>query len=157
MKTLIFGIGNTLISDDGIGIKVAEEIEKRLNGNDDIEIRYGSIAGLSILDEIDGYNDLVLIDSIKTENGEPGQLYKLDVKDFNTTSHLSHSHGIDFFTAIEVGKKFGYQIPEKITVYAIEIADNLTIEEKISPEVCKNIPHIVETIIEGLKKVKHIS
>ena len=150
---LIFGIGNTIIADDAIGIIIAEHIEKNLNGDRNrFDVKYGPIAGLSILDEINGYKNVILIDSIITEKGEPGEVYKLSDKDFNTTTHLSFSHGIDFFTAIEVGKKFEYDLPSDITVYAIEVKDNRTVKEELSPEVRNNIPNIIKQILEDINE-----
>ncbi len=149
MKTLILGLGNPILSDDGIGIRIVQELRKRVH---DVDIIEASIAGLSILDHITGYNRLILIDSIKTGKGNPGDIYKLKLEDLSTTSHLSSSHGIDFITAIELGKKTGYKIPKIIDIYAIEIEDNTTFYEGCTTRVEENIPKIVEKIIQDLER-----
>lgn len=146
MKTLILGIGNPILSDDRVGIKVAMEIKSRLRKGY-FDVKGASIEGLSILDEIAGYERLILIDSIKTGKGRAGDVYKLSVKDLGFTLHLSSSHGIDFATVIELGKKVGYEIPKIIDIYAVEIEDNTTFSEECTEKVKARIPEIADKII----------
>lgn len=150
MKTLIFGLGNTILSDDGVGIRIARELKKLRIENSELRIKEGSIGGLSILDEIDGYDRLILIDSIETSKGKPGEVYKLKAEDFNTVTHLSSSHGLDFLTTLKLGKKFGYKIPKIIDIYAVEIKDNITFNEECTEEVEASIPRVMQEIKDCL-------
>ena len=149
MKTLVLGIGNPILSDDGVGIKVAMEIKSRLRKGY-LDVKGTNIEGISILDEIAGYERLILIDSIKTGKGKPGDVYKLSLRDLNFASHLSSSHGVDFATAVKFGKGVGYKIPEIIEIYAIEVEDNTTFAEDCTPKVKLKIPMIVDEIIEAI-------
>lgn len=157
MKTLVLGIGNPILSDDSVGIKIAIEIENRLrekypeqNPPLEIKVKEVSIEGFSILDEIAGYDRLILIDSIKTGKRKPGDVYKLSIENLSFTSHLSSSHGIDLATVIELGKKLGYKIPQIIDIYAIEVEDNTTFAEECTQKVRIKIPMIVDEIIEAI-------
>ncbi len=149
MKTLVLGIGNPILSDDSVGMRVAMELKSR-PGKGYFDVKWASIEGLSTLDEIAGYERLILIDSIKTGKGKPGDVYKLSLRDLNFASHLSSSHGVDFATAVELGKKVGYKIPEIIEIYAIEVEDNTTFAEDCTPKVKLKIPKIVDEIIEAI-------
>jgi len=149
MKTLVLGIGNPILSDDSVGMRVAMELKSR-PGKGYFDVKWASIEGLSILDEIAGYERLILIDSIKTGKGKPGDVYKLSLRDLNFASHLSSSHGVDFATAVELGKRVGYKIPEIIEIYAIEVEDNTTFAEGCTPKVKLKIPKIVDEIIEAI-------
>ncbi|MCK4297448.1 MAG: hydrogenase maturation protease [Candidatus Marinimicrobia bacterium] len=150
MKTLILGLGNSILSDDGIGINIAHELEK-IRPPLPAEIREGSVAGLSILDEIDGYDKVILIDSIKTGKNEPGSIYRLKPEDFNSTSQLSNSHGIDFFAALKFGEKFGYILPKTIDVYAVEVEDNTTFNERCTSKVEASVSKLVQEIVRSLR------
>ena len=79
MRTLVLGLGNTILTDDGVGIRVAFEIEKLCSEPDVLE---ASAAGFRIVDDIIGYEKLILIDSIKTGNAKPGTLFKFTLEDF---------------------------------------------------------------------------
>lgn len=144
MKTLIFGLGNPILSDDGVGIRIAQELRNKL---DNVDVKEGAIAGLSILDEIQWYDRLIIIDSIKTKKGQPGQVYKLKLEELNTNKHLTSSHGIGLATAIELGRQVGYKLPQEIEIYAIEIENNTLFGEGCTSSIKKSIPEIVDRII----------
>ena len=127
MKTLILGVGNSILTDDGVGIKIAHKLKER---NPELEVTETSEAGIALLDLIVGYDKLIIIDSIKTEKGKPGELYKLELEALKPAVNLSSSHGIDIATAYEIGQRLGYRMPKYISIYAVEIKDNTTFGEK---------------------------
>ena len=145
MSTLVLGIGNSILADDGVGIKVARKLKK---GNPELEVIETSETGIALLDLIVGFDKLIIIDSIKTEKGKPGDLYKLDLEDLRPAKDLSSSHGIGIATAFELGKELGYEMPEHISIYAIGIKDNSTFGEDCTQEVEAKIPSITLQIIK---------
>ena len=145
MKTLILGFGNPILTDDAIGIRIAEELQGEFP---DITVEATSEAGLSILDEVTGYDKLVIIDSIKTGKGKPGELYKLTLEDLKPRSDFSSSHGLDIATAFKLGEKLGYPIPKQVSIYAVEVKDNTTFGEECTPELKQSMSLIIRQIIE---------
>ena len=145
MKTLVLGLGNPILSDDAVGIRIAQGLKEETPAQDVIGT---SEAGIALLDYAVGYDKLVIIDSIMTENGRPGELYKLELEDLKPGIGLSSSHGVDIATAFTLGKKLGYPVPRQVTIYAVEIADNTTFGEKCTQEVEDRIPLIVRQIVE---------
>lgn len=153
-KTLILGLGNPILADDGVGIEVVRRIKDRSKGRTDVDVMEASIGGLGLLDIVVGYEKLVVVDSIKTEGGSPGALYRLGLDDLERTIHTSSPHDTNFATAIEFGKRCGLSIPEHIDIYAIEIRDNTTFSEQLSPSVEKAVPQIVDTIVKEQFRVE---
>ena len=149
-KILIYGIGNPYRCDDTAGIKVAELLQNKTNKSN-ITIKSGSIDGLAMLDEILGYDRVIFIDSITTKDGKPGDIYKIKVNQIKNTPSLSASHGIDFVTAIEMGKKLGYKMPKNIDIYAIEIEDNTSFNEECTEKVRASIPETVNRIMKDIE------
>ncbi len=144
MNTLILGIGNPILSDDGVGIKIARKLKE---GNLQSEVVETSEAGLALLDLIPGYDKVIIIDSIKTEQGKPGEVYKLDLEDLKPTMDFTSSHGISIATALELGRMMGYKMPSCVSLYAVEIKDNVTFSENCTQEVEKRVPLITKQII----------
>jgi len=149
-KLLIYGIGNPYRCDDAVGIKAAEEIAKVVK-NPNIDIKSGSIDGTAILDEIIGYDWVIFIDSVKTEDGKPGDIYKIDPTSFRSF-HSFSSHGINFLTALQFGRQFDLKMPDRTDIYAVEIQDNDTFSEECTEKVKAVIPRLVEGVIKEIDK-----
>jgi len=148
MNTLILGIGNPILTDDGVGIKIARKIKER---NPELEVIETSEAGIALLDLIADYDKLVIIDSIKTGQEKPGKAYKLRLEDLKPAVDSASSHGVDIATAFELGRGLGYRMPKYISLYAVEIKDNTTFGEDCTEEVEEKIPFIISQIIEEEK------
>jgi hydrogenase maturation protease len=152
MKTLVLGLGNPILSDDGVGPRVAGELEGRVDDN--VTVMEASLAGLNLLDLLVGYNRVIIIDAIQTEGGRAGQIYRLDLETFKMTRHSLSTHDMDLATALELGKKLGLDLPQKIDILAVEVADTGRFSEECTPEVAEVIPVCAELIIQDLKENK---
>jgi len=150
MKTLVLGVGNPILSDDGVGIRVAHEVANQLNSTQ-VTVVETSAAGLSLLDSIVGYDRVIIIDAIQTEKGEAGQIYRMGAEDFSSTKHFVSPHQVNLATAMELGKMLNLAMPQEITVFAIEAKDITTFSEKCTPEVEKAIPEAVRMVLAELK------
>jgi hydrogenase maturation protease len=147
MKTLLLGLGNPILKDDSVGLKVVRELGEKV-AKKDIDIEEASLANIDLLELIGPYDRLIIVDSIKTREGNPGELYQLSLDDFRSTLHLSSPHDINLATALELGKRLGMHVPSEIRIYAIEIEDNQTFSETCTPSVGRAIPRIVEEIAQ---------
>ncbi|GAH17016.1 unnamed protein product [marine sediment metagenome] len=72
MKTLILGLGNPILSDDGVGFCVAGELRGRLS-QQEVTVMETSMTGLSLLDLLAGYDRAIIIDAIQAVGGKAGQ------------------------------------------------------------------------------------
>jgi hydrogenase maturation protease len=148
MKTLLIGLGNPILTDDGVGILVAREVKRQLSS---VEFLEASLAGISLLEDIAGYDRVVIIDSIKTGKGALGEMYKLRLEDLGKVAAPSFAHGVGLRTAIELGKRLGYIIPESLEIYAIEVKDNTTFHEGCTSEIETRIPELAQRIVKNLR------
>ena len=149
MKTLILGIGNTVLTDDGVGCKVAQRLAKKLRGRSDITVKETALSGLSLLDELTGYEWLIIVDAIQTKGGKPGTIYKLSPGDFKT-GRMAIIHDLGLFSTLELGRKLEMEMPREVVIFAIEAKDMATFSEKLSPEVEKAIPQAVEMVLKEI-------
>ena len=146
MKTLILGIGNPVLSDDGVGIRVAQEVSKRVC-DPQITVAEACHGGLFILDAVLGYDRVLLIDSIQTKEGTPGEVYRLRPSDLPLARHLSSPHQVDFITALELGKVLDLPMPERIDIIAVEAGEVTSFGERCTREVEQAIPVVVEMVL----------
>jgi len=150
-RTIIVGLGNPIVTDDGAGPRVAAELRGRIT-QPGVVIREASVGGLGLLDLIVGYDRAIIIDAIQTSGGRPGHIYRIAPADFDGTRHAASPHDAKFSTALKYGRKVGKRIPRRIDVFAIEAADVTTFHEGCTPEVEKAIPRCVEIILAELKE-----
>jgi hydrogenase maturation protease len=149
MKTLVLGIGNPILSDDGAGIRVAREVGKK-SDDPQITVSESSAAGLNLLDSIVGYDKVIIIDAIQTKKGKAGQIYRMKPEDFSFAKHLSSPHQINLVTALELGKMLDLAMPQEITILAVEAKDVSNFSERCTPEVARAIPEVVKMVLEDL-------
>lgn len=177
MKTLVLGLGNTILTDDGVGIYVTREIGKLINpvrsphqrcgiptfvgitsngvnGDTSIEIEESSLAGLNLLDLLTGYDKAIIIDSIKT-NDTVGKLYRLTPEDLRDTLHTSSPHEINLATALEMGRQMNLELPKEIIIYAINVQCNDVFGERPTSCMERLIPKIAERILSYERKDLH--
>jgi hydrogenase maturation protease len=137
---LLIGLGNDILTDDAVGMKVAREIAALdLPGVDVAEL---SVGGLTLMEAMIGYRRVVLIDAIMTRDGKPGAVYTLGLDDLPGTLNTASAHDTNLATALRAGREFGADLPadDKITIIAIEAEDVLTFGEQCTPAVEAAIP-----------------
>ena len=149
MKTLVLGLGNLILSDDGVGIRVVHEVANQVR-SPQITVSDANVAGLGLLDSIVGYDKVIIIDAIQTEKGQAGQIYRMGTDDFSQTKHFSSPHQINLATALELGKMLNLAMPKEITVLAVEAEDITSFSEECTPKVEKAIPEVVKMVLENL-------
>jgi hydrogenase maturation protease len=145
-RTLVMGVGNPILRDDGVGIHAVRELKKTITGVDFLE---ESLSGLELIEQFRGYERVVIIDAVKTQGGVPGEMYHLTPEDMPTLHGLS-PHDADFRTAIEYGKKFMGVMPA-IEIYGIEVENVTEYGETLTSEVERSLPGLIEKIKDKLK------
>jgi hydrogenase maturation protease len=150
MKTLILGMGNTLLCDDGIGIIMKRYLEKILNASADVDFCETSWGGFKIIDILKGYDYAVVIDSIKTGKALPGYIHHLKPNNFLPTLRLNSYHDINFITALKLAETFNVKMPHEIDIFAIEVVNTEIISEYLFPEIRDSIQKCSQEVIKLL-------
>jgi hydrogenase maturation protease len=149
MRTVIVGVGSSVLSDDAVGLFVARGLAGRLAGRSDVDIVENEEAGFTLLEDSLGYDRLVIIDSIVT-GAEPGTLFRFDLDDLGDTIHSGAPHGLNLATVLEFGRRQGLAVPEEVIVFAVEAADTLTLGEELTSEVAAAVNDVVDNILGDL-------
>jgi hydrogenase maturation protease len=151
-RILIHGIGNEILTDDGIGPKLVKRLKGDLHKKD-IDFETASVGGFELLECIQGYDTVIFIDAIRTRDGIPGTVYQLSPENFNTTIHLSNVHDVSFLTSIALGKKLGLNMPQFISIIAIEIVEDRVFDDNFSPQIQVKYEEIFNEVKEIAERI----
>jgi hydrogenase maturation protease len=146
-KTLVVGLGNPILTDDGVGIRAVRAAKARCQA-DDVEFAEVSVGGLRLLDVLAGYERIVLVDAIQTPAGEPGSANRLHVGDL-ASLHSGSTHDLSLTGALALGRSLGLSLADEgaIVIIAVEVEDVLSFGETCTPRVAAAIPRLAEMIL----------
>ena len=156
MKTLLLGMGNPILSDDAVGVRLARDIGKRLSGTTGLSIvEECSVGGLNILDIVSGFDRLIVLDSIRTVRGIPGEWHRFTSDALWDTMHLNNIHDVNFATALELGRRMGVSLPsgEDIHIFAVEVQDNETFSEVMTGVLERSYPVYLGGILMEIEEI----
>ncbi len=149
---LILGIGNDILTDDAIGPKIVKRLQEDLF-SDNISFLTAAMGGLEILEMIKNFQQVIIIDAIKTKNGIPGTVYYLTPDNFKETLHISSFHDVSFLTALELAKKLEISIPSRIDIIAVEIVEDLTFSNEFSKDIASKYNIIYQDVLKSVNEM----
>ncbi len=159
-RTLLLGMGNPILRDDSIGHELARRIAARLGPLPGLVVEPEcTVGGLNLLELVEGSDQLIVLDSIKTRGGRPGDWYRFEGGALHDTMNLSNVHDANFATAMELGRRIGMHIPAEsdIHVFAVEVCENLTFDEHLSPELQEALPGLCDEMLGEIERLLETS
>jgi hydrogenase maturation protease len=150
MKTLVLGLGNPIVSDDGVGLRVADTLKPLLANCPDIDVCEDYWGGLRLMERLVGYDRAVIVDAICT-GSPPGTIHHLAPGEIPTQRSAS-AHDVNLPTALELGRKAGMPLPpdSRVHLLGIEAADVINFSERCTPAVDAAIPQAVDKVMQIL-------
>jgi hydrogenase maturation protease len=152
-KILVLGLGNPILTDDGVGVRVAEAVRAALPPDTPIDVSEASVGGLGLMERLLGYDRVILIDALHNEKKIPGVIHRLSLDDLQTISPTQHSasaHDTSLVTALEMGERLGLPLPKEIIIYAIEVENITDFGEEPTPAVKQAIPKVAAAVLAEL-------
>ena len=146
MRTIIVGIGNPILGDDGVGIHVLRQLkDKGLDEN--IVLEEAFTGGLNLVDIIVGYERAILIDAVENRDDDPGMVYLMDALKMES-AHSTNPHDASFPEALELARKMGEKrLPSEIHLVGINIRAQYDFKDRLSEKVSNAIPEAVEKVL----------
>jgi hydrogenase maturation protease len=144
VKTLILGIGNPILRDDGIGPRIIRELQGQVSGPD-IMFEETSLAGINLMETLTGFDSAIIIDALQS-GGVPGEIRWLKPEDFKGIKTSSLQHSVGLLQALELGKSLDQPMPEEVDILAVEAGDVTSFGEGLTPEVEAAVPAAIEQV-----------
>jgi len=157
IKTLVIGLGNPILTDDGVGVRVADAVRSALEteGTSGVSVIEASVGGLRLMEMMIGADRVILVDALAGENqGCVGAIRRMTLEELKTispTQHIASAHDTTLVTALEAGRVIGLHLPEEIIVYAIEVANVTEFGDEPTPDVAAAIPKATAAVLAEIR------
>jgi hydrogenase maturation protease len=147
----VLGVGNILYTDDGVGIRVVEKLEKAYEFSDNVDIIDGGVLGVNLLGVISNAGRLIVVDTV-LNHGQPGDLHRLDHDQIPNRILAKNSlHQVDLIEALTLCNALGH-VPET-TIIGVEPKDIESLSEDLSPEVGARLDDLVQNVLEEITRL----
>ena len=148
-KTLVLGLGNIIMRDEGLGVRACERLTQRYRLPDDVTVLDGGTLGLDLLPYLEGVNDLLIIDAVSA-GAPPGSLVRLENEQIPQTLALKTSmHQVGLQELLAVMALRG-QTPPRVVLWGME---PLILEPglDLSEPVLANLDTLVASVVAELR------
>ncbi len=181
MKTLIVGLGNPILGDDGVGWRVAEEVKRLLiddcrllidanttqsptstrsvqsqisNLKSQIEVDCLSLGGLSLMERLVGYDCAIVIDAVAA-GGPPGAVTCCPLEELpdRFSLHTRSAHDASLQTALQLGRRLNAPLPARVWVVGIESEPVYDFSEQLSPAAAAAVPQAAAAALKILAEL----
>ena len=149
-QIMILGVGNTLLSDDGVGIRIIEKLDKEYDFPDNVSVIDGGVLGINLFGVISNADYLIIVDTV-LNNGKPGDLHRLTGKDIPARIRAKNSlHEVDLVESITLFQLMDHS-PETVII-GIEPEDIETMNPELTEVVKNRMDDLVNAVLDELKQ-----
>lgn len=150
MKSVIIGMGNPLLTDDGVGARVVRRLGENLRERDDVECLELCTGGIRLMEAMVGYDRAYVVDAMVTGRHAPGTIHPFSPEEFVTTKNTISTHDTDLMTALDMGRLLGMKLPDTVRIWGVEAREVEAFGEELSGAVAAAVPLVVEHILQDL-------
>jgi hydrogenase maturation protease len=150
-ETLVMGLGNILLSDEGIGVRVVEHLLEQYDFPEGVLVMDGGTLGLDLLPYVEEASRLVVVDAVQARK-PPGTLIRLtgtEIPTFLDASKVSpHQEGLQDLLAVATLK--GY-LPGEVIFWGAQI-ESLGVGLELSPVVAAQVEPLADYVLTELAR-----
>jgi len=149
MATLVLGLGNTIMTDDGFGVRVVETLSSRFRFLGDVRLLDGGTLGLDLLPHLEDTERLLIIDALQMQS-PPGQVFRLTGEEVPRAfaSKLSvHQMGVQDLLA--VSELMGH-LPPELVVWGVQ-PESIEMGTELTPTVAAALEPVIAGVVKELQ------
>jgi hydrogenase maturation protease len=153
-ETLVVGLGNPILGDDGVGWKVIDELD--LLDHEGASLQQACVGGISLMELLVGYRRAIIVDAVIDPGEVPGSVWRkpLAAVETRVASHLDSTHDAPLPAAIEAGRAMGADLPTDIEVVGIVIERGDVFGEELSDTAAGAVPVAAAHVVGALRETR---
>lgn len=147
-RILVLGVGNLLLSDEGVGVHVAQRM-MTMDMPPEVQVVEGGTDGFGLVNVITEADRMILIDAVKG-GGQPGSIYRFEIEDCPPYPDIFKTsvHQISILEVINLSSLIG--TTPRTTIIGIEPAC-MEMGMELSPAVEAKVPRVIQMIKEEVE------
>ncbi len=147
-QILVLGVGNILLRDDGIGVRIVEKLQRDYTFSPNVRLLDGGTLGLRLLEPISRADVLIVVDVIVCWQ-TPGTLERLPLADLRSRISIKNSlHQLDLMETL-AHAEFLESLPET-TIIGIEPEDTCSLNLELSDTIRDRREDMVSAVLEEI-------
>lgn len=148
-RILVMGVGNILWTDEGLGVRIVEWLERNYDFSDNVTLYDGGTLGMRLMDPIMNSDLLIVVDAVLGD-GEPGDVYRLTGDDLRKSLAFKNSmHQTDLVDTLIYCDIAGHR-PEAVVI-GVEPFDFQTMAVEVSECIAAKMPEIASRVLDEIK------
>ena len=152
MRVIVVGLGNDLLGDDGVGLHVVRRLKGRFS---DVDVVEAPVGGLGLLDLVVGYDAAVVVDAM--EGGKAGRVRVMTEREAFGEPVAGCVHDCCFGTALEMGRRLGLPVPDRVFVVAVEVEHVDRFREGLTAAVAAAVDSAAQKVVELVDSLQRTS
>lgn len=154
-RTLVLGLGNPLLGDDGAGWRVVEALRPLAAAwGAAVELDCHAGGGLALMERLVGYDQAIVIDAVHLGCGPVGSVACLPLEALPDPcgGHLASAHEASLPVALALGRQLGAALPRQVVIVGIEALPVFEFSEGLSPAVAEAVPVAARAVARCLEE-----
>lgn len=147
---IVVGLGNSLLSDDGVGLQVAARLRPTLPAQSGVTVIELAAGGLRLMEALVGHQRAIIVDAMVSGTRPPGSVALLTLESPEGTRNLFCAHDGDLATALAFGRDLGLKLPDQIEIIGIEAQEVEIFSETLTDRVAAAVPVALSLLRERL-------
>ncbi|SMC27220.1 hydrogenase maturation protease [Desulfacinum hydrothermale DSM 13146] len=149
-RILVLGVGNILLKDEGVGVRLVERLESSYRFSENVELMDGGTLGLRLLDPVSQSDHVIVIDAVQ-KGGSPGTVYRLPAEALNKRVTFKNSiHQLDLLETLAYAEVLGHR-PSAVVI-GVEPQDISPWGIELTQVVAAVVPRLEEMVLEEIRK-----
>lgn len=149
MEILVLGVGNVLLTDEGVGVRALKELERHYTFSENVELLDGGTAGIELLRHISNRDYLIIIDCMKCGQ-EPGTVVRVEGSDVPAafrTRISPHQLGLSDLLAAAM---LTDELPKKVVLFGVE-PESIDIGLDLTDRVEASLEKLIGAVVDELR------
>ncbi|MBL0225689.1 MAG: HyaD/HybD family hydrogenase maturation endopeptidase [Geobacteraceae bacterium] len=150
-RVLVLGIGNLVMSDDGVGVKVVQRLQQEYLFPDSVEVLDGGTLGLDLLPKLEGIDHLIVVDAVETGQ-KPGSCVRLAGEELPIALETKVSpHQMGLKDLLSVAQLLGHS-PGEMILIGVQ-PGSIEMDTELTPEVQAVLQVLIDNVLKELNNI----